>query len=164
MHWLNVDDKNNKVFHRAATTPDIQNSIKEVVSRDGRVVQKPDEIKEEAEGFFKEFLQHKPVDYEGIEVEHLRDLLTYHYSDSVHDMLLKEVTAEEITKVLFAIPSDKSPGPDGYTIEFFKSAWPIIGKEFIISIKSLFEKGFLPKGINSTILVLIPKKTPAREM
>lgn len=49
-------------------------------------------------------------------------------------------------------------------IEFFKSAWPIIGKEFIISIQSFFEKGFLPKGINSTILALIPKKTKAREM
>lgn len=49
-------------------------------------------------------------------------------------------------------------------IEFFKSAWPIIGKEFIISIQSFFERGFLPKGINSTILALIPKKTKAREM
>lgn len=79
-------------------------------------------------------------------------------------MLIKGVTAEEITKVLFAMPNDKSPGPDGYTTEFFKSAWSIIGKEFIISIQSFFEKGFLPKGINSTILTLIPKKTPALEI
>lgn len=31
VHWLNVGDKNNKVFHRAATVRNIQNSIKEVV-------------------------------------------------------------------------------------------------------------------------------------
>lgn len=84
VHWLNVSDKNNKVFHRAATARNIQNSIKEVVCRDGRVVRKPDEIKKEAEGFFKHFLQHKPDDFEGIELEELRDLLTYCCSDSIN--------------------------------------------------------------------------------
>lgn len=164
LHWLNAGDKSNKVFHRAAVARDIQNTIKEVVCRDGRTVTKPDEIKEEAEAFFREILQHKPAEFEGIELDEFHDLLPFRCSNSVNEMLLKEVTAEEITKVVFAVQSDKSPGPDGYTIEFFKSAWPIIGKEFIIFIHSFFEKGFLPKGINSRILTLIPKKTTACEM
>lgn len=61
LHWLKVGDKNNRVFHRAGTARDINNSIKEVKCRDGRIVKKPDEIKEEAEGFFKEFLQHSQL-------------------------------------------------------------------------------------------------------
>lgn len=77
---------------------------------------------------------------------------------------MKEVTPEEIQKVLFAMPNDKSPGPDGYTVEFFKAAWSVIGSEFITSVQSFFVKGFLPKGINFTILALIPKKTVAKEM
>lgn len=36
--------------------------------------------------------------------------------------------------------------------------------EFVVAVKSFFEKGFLPKGVNSTILALIPKKLEAREM
>ena len=36
--------------------------------------------------------------------------------------------------------------------------------EFITSIQSFFVKGFLPKGINTTILALIPKKTVSLEM
>ena len=62
------------------------------------------------------------------------------------------------------MPCDKSPGPDRFTVEFFKAAWSIRGPEFIISVQSFFAKGFLPKGVNTTILVLIPKKTMAHEM
>lgn len=43
-------------------------------------------------------------------------------------------------------------GPDGFTCEFFKSTWSVIGK------------GFIPKSINSTILSLIPMKEEARQM
>ena len=159
-----MGDKNNKVFHRAATTRDTNNSIKEIKCRDGRIVKLPEEIKEEAEGFFKDFLQHVPPDLEEIDVSKLSDLLPYRCSVTDQQNLTWVVTAEEITKVLFSMPSDKSPGPDGFTVEFFKSAWPIIGPEFIISVQSFFAKGFLPKGVNTTILALILKTSVAREM
>ena len=67
-------------------------------------------------------------------------------------------------RVLFSMPKDKSPGPDGYTTEFYKAAWATIGHEFTLAVQSFFVKGFLPKGINSTILALIPKKLRAKEM
>lgn len=79
-------------------------------------------------------------------------------------MLTGTVSADEIKKVLFSMPNDKSPGPDGYTSEFYKATWEIIGNEFTLAIQSFFAKGFLPKGINSTILALIPKKLEARVM
>lgn len=60
--------------------------------------------------------------------------------------------------------NDKSPGPDGYTSEFFKDAWEIIRRDVTVAVQSFFLKGFLPKGLNSTILALIPKKEKAEEM
>lgn len=65
---------------------------------------------------------------------------------------------------MFAIPNEKSPGPDGYTAEFYKSVWSIIGSEFVIAVRAFFEKGFLPKGVNTTIMTLIPKVTGAKRM
>ena len=62
------------------------------------------------------------------------------------------------------MPNNKSPGPDGYTSEFFKASWSIVGKDFVAAIQSFFLKGFLPKGLNTTILALIPKKEVAAEM
>lgn len=62
------------------------------------------------------------------------------------------------------MPSNKSPGPDGFPCEFFKTTWPIIASDFTTAVQSVFKLGFLPKGINSTILALVPKKTDAQEM
>lgn len=56
------------------------------------------------------------------------------------------MTDEEITEVLFKMPSNKSPGPDGLTVEFFKEAWLIVGNDFLAIVKSFFSHGFLPKG------------------
>lgn len=62
------------------------------------------------------------------------------------------------------MPSSKSPGPDGYPCEFFKTAWSVIAQDFTVAIQSVFRFGFLPKGVNSTILALIPKKVDSLEM
>jgi len=137
--------------------------IKEIYCTDGRVVQ-GDDIMVEAEKFFKEFLQLIPEDFVGVEVRELQDLLQFRCTNSDNEMLTREVSSEEIKTVLFSMPKDKSPGPDGYTSEFYKATWDIIGQEFTLPVQSFFQKGFLPKGINSIILALIPKKLAAKEM
>lgn len=72
--------------------------------------------------------------------------------------MARDVSKEEVKRVLFSMPNNKSPGPNGYTSELFKAPWPIIGNDFTIAIKVFFSKGFVPKGLNSTILALITKK------
>lgn len=79
-------------------------------------------------------------------------------------MLEAEVDGEEIRKVLFSMPNNKSPGPAGFLCEFFKTTWPILSQDFIAFFQSVFKFGFLPKGINSTILALVPKKNDYMEL
>lgn len=62
------------------------------------------------------------------------------------------------------MPPNKSSGPDGFTTEFFKAAWSIVGGELVIVVQSFFLFGLMPRGINSTVLTLIPKKTDAATM
>lgn len=120
--------------------------------------------KKKKEVFLKKILNHKPSDYNGMTIHELQSLLHYRCSDVDRDALTREVTDEEIRKVLFSMPNDKSRGPDGFTSEFFKASWSIIGNDFLIAIKSFFVKIFFPKGVNSTILALIPKKDEVKEM
>ena len=158
-----MGDRNNKLYHRAVTVRATRNSIHEILCNDGIVVDTAETVKIEAERFFREFLQHEPQDFEEITVENLEDILPYRCTEEDSARLIKEVTIDEIQRVLFSMPRDKSSGPDGYTVEFFKAAWQTVGPEFIIAVKSFFAKGFLPKGINTTILALIPKRLEARE-
>jgi hypothetical protein len=58
----------------------------------------------------------------------------------------------------------KALGPDGYTAEFFKSSWSVVGADVITAIKSFFESGLLLKEVNTTILTLVPKKPNASFM
>lgn len=164
LHWLKVGDKNNRFFHNAVKERQAKNSIKEITDPNGVQLATQEDIKSEAIRFFTGLLTTKPADYSPISIEAIGELLDFRCSDQERSHLTSEVVEGEIRKVLFSMPSNKSPGPDGYTIEFFKEAWPIIGKDFTVAVQSFFIYGFLPKGVNSTILALIPKRTEAKEM
>ncbi|CAN7118348.1 unnamed protein product [Brassica rapa subsp. narinosa] len=161
IHWLGVGDGNNTTFHRAAKVREIRNSIREIKRGDGSIADTQEDIKAEAVDYFHSFLTHIPEDYCGVSSEILKDLLKFECSAQDAAMLISEVSAEMIQKVLFSMAADKSPGPDGYNAEFFRATWAITGGDFVQAVQSFFDKGFLPKGINSTILALIPKKNDA---
>jgi len=54
--------------------------------------------------------------------------------------------------------SNKAPGPDSFTIHFFKVCWDIIKIDLLKMIQGFFGKSKIGGGINSTFLALIPKE------
>jgi hypothetical protein len=68
----------------------------------------------------------------------IRYLIPTVISDDKVAKLEMEVTAEEIKPTLFHMPSNKAPSLDGYTAEFFKAFWPIVGEEVATAIKGFF--------------------------
>lgn len=138
IHWLDVGDGNNKSFHRAATVRDIRNSIREIKRSDGSIAETQEDTKDEALNHFYNFLTHCPSEYRGAQADDLKSLLTFECSEEDRSMLMKEVTAEEVRKVLFSMARNKSPGPDGFTSEFFKASWEITGGDFVTAVKSFF--------------------------
>lgn len=164
IHWLGVEDGNNKTFHRAAKVREVRNSIREIKRADGSIADNQEDIKKEAVEHFCNFLTHVPPDLSEVSMDELKPLLNFECGEEDSNMLIGEVPAEEIRKVLFGMAADKSPGPDGFTSEFFKATWAITGGDFTNAVQSFFDKGFLSKGINSTILALIPKNDDAISM
>lgn len=53
-------------------------------------------------------------------------------------MLEKFVSAEEIKSTVFSMKANKYPGPDGYTAEFFKSSWDVVGADVVAAVQSFF--------------------------
>lgn len=71
--------------------------------------------------------------------------------------LIKDVTCEEVHLALFSMGDDKAPGPDGFTIKFFRQVWGVVGPDFTSSAYNFFQLGQLLGEVNATIISLIPK-------
>lgn len=48
--------------------------------------------------------------------------------------LCAEISDQEIHAALFSIDSDKSPGPDGFGVGFFRSSWSIVQEDVIAAM------------------------------
>lgn len=69
---------------------------------------------------------------------------------------------EEIKEVIWNGKEGKAPGPDGFTLAFFKATWEVVGKEVMDAIKHFFKSGKLMTEVNATFISLIPKKIDAK--
>ena len=58
-----------------------------------------------------------------------------HLGESHLDFCFSE---EEIWQTILSIPTDKAPGPDGFTGAFYRSAWPIIKHDILRAFQALW--------------------------
>jgi hypothetical protein len=81
------------------------------------------------------------------------------------DMLAGEFTEAEIKGAINQMPSDKAPGPDGFTGLFFKECWDII-KIDIMNVANAFHRLRTSSFaiLNTANVVLIPKKDGAESV
>jgi hypothetical protein len=73
------------------------------------------------------------------------------------EALYKPVDKEELKKVLSNFKVDKSLGPDGWTIEFFKHHYDIVGEDLLEMVEESRLKGFIPGYLNMNFITLIHK-------
>ncbi|RVW49943.1 LINE-1 retrotransposable element ORF2 protein [Vitis vinifera] len=59
---------------------------------------------------------------------------------------------------------DKAPGPDGFTVAFWQECWDFVKEEILELFKEFYEQRSFVKSLNTTFLVLIPKKGGAEDL
>jgi hypothetical protein len=72
--------------------------------------------------------------------------------------LFKPVTLLEIKDILFSFRKERSPGPDGWTADFFTHFFDLVGPDLLLMVEDARIKGKISSSLNSTFLVLIPKE------
>lgn len=156
--YLANSDRNSRLFHQVVKRRVARNEIVSVITPSGSHTTSTQEVCSEFLNYYQQLLG----------VRSRVGLFQFDVMSSGRQItpqagleLVGIPTDTNIKDVVFHMGDDKSPGPDGYTVAFFKKAWSIVGPDLCVLVREFFQHGRLLRQLNHTIIALIPKDTHA---
>ncbi|XP_074291686.1 uncharacterized protein LOC141618470 [Silene latifolia] len=138
--WMEEGDENTAFYHNSIKHRRMKNRVNQVKTQNGILCQTQQHIHDAFQDFYVNLLgSSKPVAPINHGIVRKGACLTIEHKK----LLLQPVTDEEVRAVMFSIPGTKAPGPDGYSSQFFKDTWAIVGKDVIKAVRSVFTSGKL---------------------
>jgi hypothetical protein len=90
--------------------------------------------------------------------QHIPRLVTKEQNNNLN----KPIAEEEIDQVIQEMTNGKAPGPDGFTVEFFKSCWEVFKYDVYKVVEDSRRSASIIKVLNATMITLIPKENEAK--
>lgn len=155
--WIQEGDKNTKFFHDYANARRIKNSIWKIKDNNGEYVVSQDGILKQAVCFFKEHYS-RAKDIAFRDILWGIDLIPKMFDDERNEALFQPITEKELLGVMMSFKKDKSPGPDGWTIEFMIHFYDLIKLDLLRMVEASRMTSSIHHHTTSTLIALIPKK------
>ena len=124
--WLDCGDDNTKFFHAYARGRKVANTIWSLQDEEGSTHVTFEENARCGVNHFKQLFK-APLQATIEEVIRLAQMFPRFVDEGGNRDLMREVTEEELKKVMGSFQKDKSPGPDGWMIDFFLDLYDILG-------------------------------------
>lgn len=154
--WLQAGDGNTKFFHNFANGRKASNTIWQLPCE-------PDGWASSHQQLARLGTLHFKSQFTAPTVTNLPDIINLagHFPrfvepDAVED-LIQLVTVEELEATLKWFKIDKSPGPDGWPVEFYLAFLELLGKDLLAIIEESRINGHIHPPMNFTYIALIPK-------
>ena len=157
--WVEHGEKNSKYFLNLEKRNFNTKYIRKLILNNGIEISEPDMIIKEQKQFYTDLYQ-SSIDSANIysnENIFLNNRDIPELDQSNKQVCESQLTMEDIHKALMSMANDKSPGPDGFTTNFFKFFWPDLRKPLLESYLYSFQNGELADSQRRGLLSLIPK-------
>ncbi|KAM0046974.1 putative RNA-directed DNA polymerase [Helianthus debilis subsp. tardiflorus] len=149
--WLKFGDENSSFFHKMVSINSAKNRIQGLVFQN-RMVMDPVELKEEIRLWFKkhfaEPIRRRP--------DFLKDRLPI-LTENNGRILCAQFSEKEVFEALRSCDGGKAPGPDGFSLKFFKAFWGKFIGNILEVMNEFYLTGRISNGCNSSFVALIPK-------
>eukprot|EP00253_Pinus_taeda_P019711 PITA_19711 len=157
--WLKAGDENTGFFHNYAKGRKVKNTIWSLPTPDGDVADTFPKLSQMGSSHFRN-LYKQPQAASIAEIINIAGHFPKFVNEDEADHLFYPVSPEELESTIKWFQKDRSPGPDGWTIEFYIAFYELISNDLLRVIEECREMGTLYNAINSTFIALIPKLDP----
>nr|GFB97041.1 RNA-directed DNA polymerase, eukaryota [Tanacetum cinerariifolium] len=149
--WAVEGDGNSKFFHGMVNQKRTNLAVKGIMI-DGVWVDEPRRVKNEFRDYFATRFQDPGICQGKINFLFPKRLCLEQAAD-----LELPITRDEIRNAVWSCGENKSPGPDGFSFEFFCKFWYVVGSDFCMAVEWFLDYASFPIGCNSSFIALIPK-------
>nr|GEV20669.1 RNA-directed DNA polymerase, eukaryota [Tanacetum cinerariifolium] len=153
--WPIEGDENSRFFHGVLNKKRSQLNIHDIMV-DEVWTEKPNTVKHEVLQHFWRRFDKPTVSRAYVNISYPKSITIDQQID-----LERDVSKEELNKVVWDCGMDKSPGPDGFTFGFYRHFWSTIENDVFEAVKHFFTYNDIPKGCNSSFIALILKISDA---
>ena len=157
--WFEQEEKSNKYFLNLETYKKSKSCIRKVFTEDSFLTSDFKRIMKEVEVFYSSLYKTDNFKIsDDVSYSFLRSQAIPKLSNDYALACEGSLTLEECFKSLRSFQSNKSPGNDGLTAEFYKAFWESLGELLVDSLNCSFDKGELSSSQKQAIITLIEKK------
>ncbi|CAM2103337.1 unnamed protein product [Caretta caretta] len=132
-----------------------------LLAEDGTPLTDPEEMRGRARAFYMSLFSPDPTDLDACRV--LWDRLVM-ASAGDQDQLELPLALAKLSEALCCMLTNKSPGMDELTVEFYHVFWDILSPDLVTVWAKSLESGVLPLSCRRALLALLPKKGDPRNL
>ena len=151
--WVREGEKNSKFFFALEKKKYLSKNMASMLV-DGKLITDQDSILDEQVKFYGDLYQSNAS-------------IQFNLTRSPNDPTITEddkkstespITLDELFDAIMTLKSDKTPGMDGLTIEFYRKFWKNLSPALYAMYNDAFSKGVLPLSTRRGLISLLPKK------
>lgn len=156
-HYYEFGNKTSKLLAWQIKKENADKFIDSIVTKDGTQLNNPASINTEFQNFYEDLYKTEQDEDNYSAKIFLERLPLPKFNTEDKKQLDVEVSEREVLQAINSLQNNKSPGPDGFTIEYYKVFTTKLLSPFTKMIKESLEKGKLPNSLEMATIILLPK-------